>query len=135
MAVLLVLLASYTSSFHAWWNQRQDIAALELRKSIAEDEIAQLEDIEQRWQDPAFIQNQARERFGWVMPGEVGYRVIGLDGELKGDGPTLDSPAPLPEETWFDRLRSSVAQVDNPPPALEAPQVDPDKVLKKKKGS
>ena len=34
---------------------------------------------------------QARLRFGWVMPGEVGYRVIGADGEvLAGDGATLD---------------------------------------------
>ncbi len=58
-------------------------AALEVRKAAAEDEIAELQDIEQRWNDPAFIRNQARERFGWVMPGEVGYRVIGLDGEVK----------------------------------------------------
>lgn len=135
MVVMLLLVASYTSSFNAWWNQRQEIAALELRKAVAQDEIAELTDIEKRWQDPAFIRNQARERFGWVMPGEVGYRVIGLDGELKGDGPTLDAPAALPEPTWIDRLQSSIAQVDHPQEAGEVAETDPDAVLKKKKGS
>lgn len=135
LTVVLLLVASYTTSFHAWWNQKQEIAALELRKAVAEDEIAELQDIEQRWKDPAFIRNQARERFGWVMPGEVGYRVIGLDGELQGDGPTLDAPERLPEENWIDRLRSSIRNVDHPEEAIESPVSDPDAVLKKKKGS
>lgn len=135
MAVLVLLVASYTASFNAWWNQRQDIAALEVRKAAAEKDIAELQDIEQRWQDPAFIRNQARERFGWVMPGEVGYRVIGLDGEVKGDGPTLAAPKALPKQTWIDRLQSSVALVDNPPVEQETETLDPDAVIGKKKGS
>ena len=133
--VLVLLVASYTGSFHAWWNQKQEIAALEVRKAAAEDEIAELQDIEQRWNDPAFIRNQARERFGWVMPGEVGYRVIGLDGEVKGDGPSLAAPTALPKVTWVDRLRTSVDLVDNPPPPEETESLDPDAVLGKKKGS
>lgn len=132
LLVLFLLVVSYTSSFHSWWNQKQEIAALELRRDVAETEIAELKDIESRWQDPAFIRNQARERFGWVMPGEVGYRVIGLDGELQGDGPTLDTPEALPEETWLDRLRSSIEKVDHPEIAEEAVSPNPDKVLKKK---
>lgn len=132
LGVLLLLVASYTTSFNAWWNQKQKIAALEVRKAAAEDEIAELEDIEQRWNDPAFISNQARERFGWVMPGEVGYRVIGLDGELAGDGPTLGSNTDLPKETWIDRLQRSVELVDNPPEVSETDTPEPDKVLKKK---
>ena len=31
-------------------------------------------------------QAQARARFGWVMPGETGYRVIGADGKPLADG-------------------------------------------------
>jgi cell division protein FtsB len=131
--VAILLLTSYATSLNAWWNQRQEIAALELRVRVAENEIAELEDIEERWQDPAFIRNQARERFGWVMPGEVGYRVIGLDGQLKGEGSTLDEPAPLVEQTWVDRLNGSFHAVDHPPESISTGDLDPETVLKKKK--
>jgi len=118
-AILLVvavsLIASYTASVHAWWQQRSEIAALEAQNRAAEAEIEELEDQQRRWSDPAYIRQQARERFGWVMPGEVGYRVIGVDGELQGRASTLRDPELAPRPSWLERLWGSVEEAGREP--------------------
>jgi cell division protein FtsB len=55
--------------------QRQSIAAYEASVQVSEDEIAALELEQQRWEDPAYITTQARERLYYVKPGEVVYLV------------------------------------------------------------
>jgi len=110
LGVALTLIASYTASVHAWWQQRSEIATLEAQNRQSEREIAELEDQQRRWSDPAFVRQQARERFGWVMPGEVGYRVIGVDGELQGQASTLEEPEVAPRTPWLERLWGSVEQ-------------------------
>ena len=32
------------------------------------------------------MKTQARERLGWVVPGEIGYKVVGADGKPLGGG-------------------------------------------------
>lgn len=112
-----MLIASYSASVHAWWQQRAEISALEAQNRQSEKEIAGLEDQQRRWSDPAYIRQQARERFGWVMPGEVGYRVIGVDGELKGQTSTLEEPTVAPRRPWVERLWGSVEEAGTAPAA------------------
>jgi len=95
--------------------------------------IVDLEDQMDRWKDPAFVKQQAKERFGWVSPGEVGYRVIGSNGKVQGaDVPTLDSPALAPPPKWYDKLWGSVKESGKEPAAPTRTEPDPDKVLKNK---
>lgn len=110
LGVALMLIASYTASVHAWWQQRSEISTLQAQNRAAKADIAELEDQKTRWDDPAFVRQQARERFGWVMPGEVGYRVIGVDGELKGQASQLETPQAAPRGPWIERLWGSVEQ-------------------------
>lgn len=56
-------------------DQRQKIAALEHSIQVSEDQIAELKRERERWQDPAFIAAQARERLYFVKPGEVVYLI------------------------------------------------------------
>ena len=118
----MTLIASYTTSVHAWWQQRSEIAALEAQNRQSEAEIERLEDQQRRWSDPAYVRQQARERFGWVMPGEVGYRVIGVDGELQGRTSTLEEPEVAPRTPWLERLWGSVEQAGR---ASEQPAQQP----------
>ncbi|MFB7251957.1 septum formation initiator family protein [Microbacterium sp. NPDC056234] len=55
--------------------QRQQIAALEQAVQLSKEEIAALELEQQRWEDPAYITTQARERLYYVKPGEVVYLI------------------------------------------------------------
>ena len=68
-------------------DQRQKIAALEASVQVSEDQITALEQERERWQDPAYITTQARERLYYVKPGEVVYLI---DNDL--------DPAALPRE-------------------------------------
>lgn len=56
-------------------DQRQKIAALEASVQVSESEITALENERERWQDPAYITTQARERLYYVKPGEVVYLI------------------------------------------------------------
>jgi len=130
LSVVLLLIASYTSSLHAWWDQRGDIQSKKAEIVMRKNAIADLQDDKERWGDRAFVQQQARARFGWVLPGEVGYRVIGSDGKVQGDVPTLDAP-PVPQtRQWYDKLWGSVVE-SGKQPKKKVVEPDPDKVLKK----
>ncbi len=56
-------------------DQRQKIAALEASVQVSEDQIAELEQERERWDDPAYITTQARERLYYVKPGEVVFLI------------------------------------------------------------
>lgn len=129
LLVVLLLAVSYTSALHTWWAQRQDLQEKKAEIVMRREAIRELENTKRRFDDPAFIERQARERFGWVMPGEVGYRVIGADGTIQGDVP---APPTLPKESkvrWFDVVWASVegaGQNTRPEPTV----TDPNKVLR-----
>ncbi len=91
--VLAVLLVSYGSSLRAWFQQRGHIQDLQAQIAADEQKVAQLKEEKQRWQDPAFVKARAHERFGWVLPGQIGYRVIGADGEPLGSTELADTPS------------------------------------------
>lgn len=55
--------------------QKQKIAALQHSVQVTGDQIAELERERERWDDPAYISTQARERLYYIKPGEVPYLV------------------------------------------------------------
>ncbi len=124
MLVLAVLMVSYASSMRAYFEQKQHLADLRASITASQDNIADLEREKRRWRDPAFVEAQARERFGWVMLGETGYQVIGEDGEpLAGDDslsdPGTTTEADQPE--WWQRAWGSVEAAGNPSRVKPAP--------------
>lgn len=56
--------------------QRQQIAALQATQNQQKQELTQLEAQRARWDDPAYVRAQARDRLYFVMPGEVSYLVL-----------------------------------------------------------
>lgn len=126
LAVVLLLVGSYTATFRAWWSAQSEISASEAERTQLKADIANLEDQKERFDDPAYIRQQARERFGWVMPGEVGYRVIGADGQVRGDVPTLDAPVEARPDAWYDKLWGSVITSGQPEGDVAPPDTTDD---------
>lgn len=128
MAVLLVVVAllvvSYASSMRAYLQQRHDIEGLQAQISSSRAHIAQLQQEKRRWRDPAFVEQQARTRFGWVMPGETAYQVIGADGKPLSGIDELSAPpaARGTREAWWSRVWSTVETADHPPRPGDEPQ-------------
>jgi len=73
LVVLAVLVLAPTIGTYV--DQRQRIAALEHQVQLTQAEIADLQAQQQRWNDPAFIRTQARERLYYTQPGEIIYLV------------------------------------------------------------
>jgi cell division protein FtsB len=121
LLVLAVLAVSYASSARAWLRQRNEIADLTAQINASQAAIDDLQQEKRRWDDPAYIKQQAHERFGWVMPGETGYRVIGDDGKTIGsDGSELAdpvAPAPADDSEWWRNAWLSVVDAGDPPGA------------------
>lgn len=57
--------------------QRAQIAQLEQQVKDADEAVVELTDEVARWDDPAYIEAQARERLYYVFPGDVSYLVVG----------------------------------------------------------
>jgi cell division protein FtsB len=59
-----------------WWTARQQVRSAQSTNALLERESARLQGEVRRLQDDAEIQNLARARFGYVMPGERPYTAI-----------------------------------------------------------
>ncbi|MFZ2164738.1 MAG: septum formation initiator family protein [Propionibacteriaceae bacterium] len=121
LAVLVVLALAYANSLRIYLDQQRQLALTQQQINERTAEIANLNDEIARWQDPEYVKAQARDRFGWVMPGEIGYRVLGPDGKPIGTGVSIDSTRTLPTNEyptqWWNRMAGSIAAADAPTPA------------------
>ncbi len=133
MAVLVLVLAllavSYASSMRAYLQQRAHIEDLKAEIAARESAIAELSREKRRWEDPAYVAQQARERFGYVRPGETPYIMLDEDGEPLEPPASLDDvtpPDPEADLTWWDREWASVEVAGQPlaEPELPATRVD-----------
>jgi cell division protein FtsB len=105
VVLLLVLLAS---PLHRYFASRSDVqhAAQQLR-----DDQAQLVEMNKqlkRWSDPGYIQQQARVRLQYAMPGDTVYIVTGANHPsdiITSTGKTKAKPA---DDTWNKRLWETV---------------------------
>ena len=123
VVVLSVLTISYATSLRIYFSQAHAIADTKAEITTRQARITDLQGELGRWNDPAFVKTQARERLGWVVPGETGFTVLGADGKPLGDGVSLgaENLAPRkPRGVWWDRLWGSVQTADQPAPARPA---------------
>lgn len=86
--VVLVGFALLFPSVRAHMAQRAELDALAARLLAAEEQEQELRAELDRWDDPAYVQAQARHRLMFVFPGETAFRVI--DPEVVVEQPVLD---------------------------------------------
>lgn len=117
LTVVAVLILSYASSLRAYLQQRDQIRSLRSQVADYESNIAALKREKSRWKDPAYVEAQARERLLYVMPGEVGFQVIGADGKPLDPVDTLSTPAqdnPGTNQQWWQNAWQSVVIAGRP---------------------
>jgi hypothetical protein len=79
--------------------------------------VSDLSDDLARWDDPAYVVAQARERLGYVFPGETPYRVV--DPEVVATEPNdvsgaIETPVTTVLAPWYSTLWDSIEQAGNP---------------------
>ena len=84
--MLLVLTISYASSLRIYFAQSHEIASTRAEISERQERIADLQGQLGRWGDADYVRTQARQRLGWVVPGETGYQVVDAQRQPAGRG-------------------------------------------------
>ncbi len=134
--VLSLLMVSYASSMRAFLDQRHHLESLRASIASSQSEVDRLTREQKRWKDPAFVRTVAHQRFGWVMPGEIGFQVLDEHGRPLGHTDSLSAPNSVTEATrplWWQSAWGSVvaagkAEVDSssvPPPATRIRPPEP----------
>ncbi len=80
--------------------QRRDIAAMEAQVAAQHANVEALEADQARWDDPAYIEAQARDRLFFVYPGETSFVV--LDDRSALETAAADVPSATLEEPSRD---------------------------------
>lgn len=74
-AVVCVLTLTIAGPVRTYFSQRTQMRQLAAAEATLREQIADLQAQKAKLADPAYIAAQARERLGFVMPGEIPYQV------------------------------------------------------------
>ncbi len=111
--VLCAMVVALAYPMRQYVSQRSQIADQRRQAQEAERKVEQLREEKARWQDPAYVEAQARAHLHFVMPGETGYSVAspprsGADKSAERSA-VNEAAAHRP---WYDNLWDGVDQAD-----------------------
>lgn len=121
----LVILGTWVlvPTIGTYLGQRQKIDALEHSVQVTKEQIQELERERARWDDPAYITTQARERLYYVKPGEVPYLIdFDLDpADLPPEQEEVSDELQERPSEWMPQLLRSITSAGLAKTAVEAP--------------
>jgi cell division protein FtsB len=106
--VVCMLAISLAYPLREFLSQRGDIGGYRAKVAAQEKRVADLTRARERWNDPAYVKAQARERLHFVMPGETVYIVLEPDEAPAPVAASERSTMPEPKRPWFGDLWKSV---------------------------
>jgi cell division protein FtsB len=111
LVVLFVAAVLLAPTLRVFLDQQSELRTVQADIASQRETQQQLTDEIARWDDPAYIQQQARERFNLVLPGEQTYMVIGGEDPVEDPVPAPASPSDVnPDMPWADALWDSVVR-------------------------
>ncbi|BDR52867.1 hypothetical protein KIM372_07740 [Bombiscardovia nodaiensis] len=111
------------STFHTYAINLSELNGLKNQQAVLVEQKQQLENDIARWDDRAYVTAQARERLGFVFPGEQAIRVLHPEAvtggqpsaaEQKKDSQRTVARPPLP---WYREMAYSLSRADAEPTA------------------
>jgi cell division protein FtsB len=129
-AVVCVLTLTIAGPVRTYFAQRTEMSQLAATEQSLRAQIADLEQQKEKLGDPVFIAAQARERLGFVMPGDIPYQVQLPPGEALPPTPGQQLAPTASTDPWYTSLWKTIADTPHgaapvegvPPPG---PPVDP----------
>jgi cell division protein FtsB len=115
--VLLVLVLMLAAPVQRYIAHREAIAAAQKLQNQTQQRVDELTKLSEQWKDPAFIEQQARTRLQYVMPGDTVYQVVPQgSGSSSPSAPKAPDTTPrLPGDSWNERLWATVEGADRAP--------------------
>ena len=122
-AVVCVLTLTIAGPVRTYFAQRTEMNQLAATEAALREQIDQLEGQKAKLGDPVFIAAQARERLGFVMPGDIPYQVQLPPGAVTTPVAPAPSPTAKSNQPWYTALWHTIA--DQPHGLTPAPAVVP----------
>lgn len=117
-AVVCVLTLTIAGPVRTYFAQRTEMNQLAASEAALRKQIAELESQKTKLADPVFIAAQARERLGFVKPGDIPYQVQlppGTVVEEEADPATQSMGRST--DPWYTALWHTIADTPHGPPA------------------
>jgi len=124
-AVVCVLTLTIAGPVHTYFAQRTEMEQLAATEAALRHQIADLERQKGKLADPAYIAAQARERLGFVKPGDIPFQVQLPPTAGASPQPGAETAKPANNDPWYTALWHTIADAPHLPPAnvppVEAP--------------
>ncbi len=123
-AVVCVLTLTIAGPVRTYFAQRTEMKQLAASEAALRGQITDLEQQKVKLADPAYVAAQARERLGFVRPGEIPYQIQLPPNAALPAEPGSTPTAATTNDPWYTSLWHTIA--DNPhgpptPPTSVAP--------------
>jgi cell division protein FtsB len=122
-AVVCVLTLTIAGPVRTYFAQRTEMKQLAASEASLRQQIAELESQKAKLADPVYIASQARERLGFVMPGDIPYQVQLPPGAAPPPGANPHTEAVRSNDPWYTSLWHTIADAPHGPPT--APTTSP----------
>ncbi|MGD1109162.1 MAG: septum formation initiator family protein [Mycobacterium sp.] len=125
-AVICVLTLTIAGPVRTYFAQRTEMEQLTATEAALRRQIADLEQKKGKLGDPAYIAAQARERLGFVKPGDIPFQVQLPSAAAAAPQPGGDATKPANNNPWYTSLWHTIADQPHLPPASVAtPPAEP----------
>ena len=117
VSVFIVALGTIqlVSTFHTYALNLSELNGLKKQEASLIAQKQELENNIARWDDKAYVTSQARDRLGFVFPGEQAIRVLhpeAVTGESTDESSTSNSESQKTSLPWYEELDYSFKQAD-----------------------
>ena len=120
-ALICVLTLTIAGPVRTYFAQRTEMKQLAASEASLRVQIADWESQKTKLGDPAYIAAQARERLGFVMPGDIPYQVQLPPGAVPAQTVGPQSQTARNADPWYTSLWHTIADAPHgPPPAASS---------------
>jgi cell division protein FtsB len=116
-ALACVLTLTIAGPVRTYFAQRTEMDQLAASEAALRRQITELQQNKGKLADPAYIAAQARERLGFVMPGDIPFQVQLPTAAGASPQPGADTAKPASNDPWYTSLWHTIADSPHLPPA------------------
>ncbi len=124
-AVICVLTLTIAGPVRTYIAQRTEMKQLAASEKALRTQISELESQKAKLADPVYIAAQARERLGFVKPGDIPYQVQLPPGQQPQPATGPQTELKASSDPWYTALWHTIADTPHGPATSEAPTPPP----------
>ena len=124
LTVAAILSVMLVPSLFQWWQQEHELAQIKAQVAEQQQKNADMQRQLDLWNDPDYISTQARERLGYVRPGETQYTVVDPGPQYQDSALAAAAASTGPARPWVQQLAILVGKADQPPNTTPIPSAD-----------